>query len=175
MEIITAPEESQKDHEIILFLAGGISKCSDWQTKVLGKLSKRNVAGNILVCNPRRSNFAPQWVADKNITEEQIKWEFKYLSKMNLFTMYFDYSEESDQPICFYELGRYISQIMIKFPNDYQERIVISFNEKFKRKLDVIYQVALATDKKVIPNEVDPENHEEKIMEKINTLLKKKV
>ena len=58
--------------------------------------------------------------------------------------MYFDDSS-SDQPICFYELGRNIERMKQKFPNDWNNRIIISCNSNFKRYNDVVIQTELAT------------------------------
>lgn len=47
--------------------------------------------------------------------------------------MYFTNTEKSDQPICFYELGKYANR-----NND-----IISYQEGFKRALDVEFQMSI--------------------------------
>jgi hypothetical protein len=122
----------------IIFLAGGITNCSEWQDEVIKQLELINT--NFIVCNPRRKNFP---IDDSNAAQEQIEWEFNALEKCSIFTMYFDDSI-SDQPICFYELGRNIERMKQKFPADYKDRIIITCNPNFKRQQDVIIQTHLA-------------------------------
>ena len=63
--------------------------------------------------------------------------------------MYFASSEISDQPICMYELGRYISRMQMRFPGDWNTRILVSSEIGYKRIEDVRTQTALATNRKV--------------------------
>lgn len=125
-----------------LFLAGGITNCEDWQSKVLDELSKLQL-DNLLVFNPRRKDFD---VTDKNASRKQIEWEFKYLNDMDIFTMYFAKSENSVQPICMYELGRHLERMQHRFPKDWQNRIIIGIEDGYTRTQDVIIQSSLALD-----------------------------
>ena len=105
MKVITAVESyvpSEKD--ICVFLAGGITNCPNWQNEVIEELRKFKDTDSLVVFNPRRDNFP---IHDTNASQEQIAWEFKWLERMDIFSMYFSGSE-SDQPICMYELGRNI-------------------------------------------------------------------
>ena len=95
---------------------------------------------NLVVFNPRRENFP---IDDPNAAYEQIAWEFNWLQKMDVFTMYFS-EGDSDQPICLYELGRNIMTMMQRFPNDYAERIVVSYDKNYRRAQDVKIQTDLA-------------------------------
>lgn len=107
MKVITAIEEYKKEsYEVSCFLAGGISKCWEWQDaviKYLKEIDSKHLMHDLVLFNPRRANFP---INDPNASEEQICWEFKNLQKMDIFSMYFCGNTESDQPICFYELGR---------------------------------------------------------------------
>ena len=146
MKIIVAPEEYQlENNEIACFLAGGITGCPDWQSKVIDNFKKYDLRfpgqlDGLVLFNPRRSNFP---IDDPNAALEQITWEFNWLQQMDLFTMFFT-SGESDQPICMYELGRNICRMIDRFPNDYPERILISCDPEYKRAQDVEIQVNLA-------------------------------
>lgn len=124
---------------IKVFLAGGITKCEDWQSLTIEGLTKFNLP-NLLVFNPRRSNFD---VTDPFASQKQIEWEFKYLNNMDIFTMYFANSE-SVQPICMYELGRHIERMMHRFPSDWKNRIIIGIEKGYSRTQDVIIQTKLA-------------------------------
>ena len=148
MRVITAPDYIYpKNNEQLLFLAGGIQKCSEWQNEIIHELDKLDLP-DLVICNPRRENFP---IGNPNAAEEQIEWEFDALNDCDIFSMYFDESE-SDQPICMYELGRHLVRMQMKFPNDWMHRIVITANPKYKRYQDVIIQTkfATATSNKVI-------------------------
>jgi Ribonuclease G/E len=63
--------------------------------------------------------------------------------------MYFAASEKSDQPICMYELGRYVTRMQMRFPTDWIDRIIVSSEKGYKRIEDVRLQLAFATNNKV--------------------------
>lgn len=139
MKIITAIQNyQQKENQILCFLAGGITNCHEWQVEIIENL--KNI-DNLVIFNPRRKNFP---INNPNASLQQIKWQFYWLEQSDIFSMYFDDSV-SDQPICFYELGRNIERMKQKFPNDWNNRIIISCNSNFKRYNDVIIQTELAT------------------------------
>lgn len=149
MRIITAPnyyEPFTKD--IRVFLAGGITNCPNWQEEVIKQLEDNYVYDSLVVFNPRRENFP---IGDKTAAYTQIAWEFEMLEKCDIFSMYFS-SGDSDQPICMYELGRNILRIQTRFPTDWQDRIVISTEDGYRRKQDVLIQTGLATQGKVFVN-----------------------
>ena len=140
MKIITAPEEyNLQDGEISVFLAGGITNCPYWQNDIIERLKQFNT-DRLVVFNPRRENFP---INDPSASYKQIDWEFRALQKMDIFSMYFS-SGISDQPICMYELGRNLVKMQVRFPIDWKNRIVISTENGYKRKKDVIIQTELA-------------------------------
>ena len=150
MKLVTAPQNlADGDDCLKIFLAGGIQKCVDWQTNVANYLlGFKWGKDRIALINPRQPHFD---MNDPLAGEKQIKWEFKYLNMMDMFTMFFYGPTESDQPICFYELGRYIEVMKNKFPDDWQNRIVVTVCSEFKRREDVIVQTKLATSGEVEP------------------------
>lgn len=140
MKVITAPENYKiQPNDICCFLAGGISGCPDWQKEVIRILQSTSF-DDLVMFNPRRDTFDPN--ADESEIYEQIEWEFEYLNKIDIFSMYF--CKETIQPICMYELGRYIEVMKRRFPEDYIDRIIISVDPEYKRNLDVIVQANLA-------------------------------
>lgn len=145
MKIITAVEPYDRlDEDVCVFLAGGITNCPDWQGQVIEEAKKYDQKhpgwlDNMVLFNPRRPNFP---IGDPNATEEQIKWEYFWLERMDVFSMYFT-DGPSDQPICMYELGRNLARMMEKFDLDYDKRIVISVNPKYNRFQDVKIQTDL--------------------------------
>lgn len=144
MRVITAPEYYEKQpNDICVFLAGGITKCREWQKEVIEYLRQeyRHNNDNLVLFNPRRDNFP---INDPSAASEQITWEFNMLEQCDIFSIYFD-EGESDQPICMYELGRNICRMQMRFPTDWENRIIVSSDENYKRYNDVIMQKTLAT------------------------------
>ena len=142
MKVITAIEDYKPSpDDICVFLAGGITNCWEWQKELIKEL-KRNDEGyeNLVVFNPRRDDFP---IGDPNASREQIGWEFKWLERMDIFSMYFC-NDESDQPICMYELGRNIVRMQMRFPTDWQKRILVACEDGYKRENDVHIQTGLA-------------------------------
>lgn len=153
MRVITAPEPLDiKNDEIAVFLAGGITDCPDWQKEVIKLLSTHIDCTKLVVLNPRRENFP---IDDPNAVEEQITWEFNALEQMDIFSMYFC-SGNRDQPICMYELGRNICRMQMRFPADWEKRIIITQEQGYRRFADVRIQTILATGGLIEPVNVSP-------------------
>ena len=151
IQVITAPSiETPKFTSV--FLAGGITNCKEWQKEVIEELEFSAIS----VYNPRQEHFD---VSDKNASYNQILWEFERLEKMDIFSMYYC-NDNSDQPICMYELGRNILRMQNRFPSDWQRRIIISVEDGYRRKADVLIQTELATQNKVfVETNACPEMH----------------
>ena len=144
MRIITAPEPYiRQPKDITVFLAGGITNCWEWQDKVIEMLQNQIEVNldNLVVFNPRRKNFP---IDKPEESRKQIKWEFEMLEQCDIFSMYFC-AGESNQPICMYELGRNICRMQMKYPVDWDTRIVITTEDDYKRAKDVRIQTSLAT------------------------------
>lgn len=140
MRVITAPEKYiRQPNDITVFLAGGITNCWEWQDKAIELLNEKNL-DNLVIFNPRRKDFP---INDPNAAEEQIKWEFNMLEQCDIFSMYFC-AGESDQPICMYELGRNLCRMQMRFPSNWEMRIVVTVEEGYKREKDVDVQISLA-------------------------------
>lgn len=161
MKVITAAENYEKQEgDILCFLAGGITKCPDWQSEVIKQLQKFYDTEHLVVFNPRRENFP---IHDPNASYEQIKWEFEQLERMDIFSMYFAKSE-SVQPICMYELGRNLVRMEMRFPDDFKYRVIVGIESGYPRYNDVVIQTKLALDNecRVFHNQT-PEFHAELI------------
>lgn len=146
MRVITAVEQFQDDAKAVkCFLAGGITNCPDWQSQVIENLKAYDAKfpgelDDLVIFNPRRANFP---IDDPNASKEQIMWEFNWLEKMDIFSMFFT-GGDSDQPICMYELGRNIYRMQMMFRTTFHKRIVISCDPTYRRANDVKIQTALA-------------------------------
>lgn len=167
MIVITAPHLYIPKHDdITVFLAGGITGCRDWQKEVIDHLYKfvgRN-DNQVVVYNPRQENFN---INNPHAADDQITWEYQYLNQVNIFSMYFVGGDQI-QPICMYELGRYI-----KAYDDYQ---VISTEKDYIRKFDVACQVALTTKGLTAVNtDATPYTHAKAIFEVIEKVKERRV
>lgn len=146
-KLITSPfnrEFRESAVEKWVFLGGGIQKCPDWQSEIAAALDSHlgnDASESVIAFNPRQPNFN---MNDPLAGERQIRWEFRYLNVVDIFTMFFYGPTESDQPICFYELGRYVEVMKRRFPADWRNRIVISTSTRFRRFKDVVIQSKLA-------------------------------
>lgn len=165
MKIITAPEEYQlRSDEISVFLAGGITNCWNWQQSVLTQLSSSSyLTDHLVVFNPRRDNFP---IEDPDASRAQIEWEFKYLNQSNIFSMYFT-SGQSTQPICMYELGRYLEVNKLIHPS----KSIISVESGYVRENDVIIQSELALGRDIINRKATSQSHAKLIYEAYLDLL----
>ena len=190
MRVITAPEEYKiQDDEVTVFLAGGICGCENWQYDVIQKLKEiddkerregREGLDKLVLFNPRRENFP---IGDRLESWNQIKWEFNALERCNIFSMYFC-SGDSDQPICMYELGRNIVRMQQRYATDWYGRIIVSVEDGYKRKDDVVTQLSLAVGRKyeelglVVKSSEDKkflrENHVREIVEKYKRIVGEK-
>jgi hypothetical protein len=137
MRIVTAVEDLESLPRPIVFLAGGITNCPEWQKQVIVGLKNVQV-GTLL--NPRRENFP---IHDPNASKEQITWEYRGLHMADVFSMWFC-KGKSDQPICFYELGRYLA---LRQVDKQLDRVVIGVEEGFHRSQDVYIQTGLVNKK----------------------------
>ena len=111
-----------------VFLAGGITGCSNWQKDFCEYF--KGLPG-ITIYNPRRENFP---IEDSKVAEEQITWEYEKLKKAELIVMWF--TNSTIQPICLYELGRWI--------NSTHTPTVIGIEEGYERAQDVLIQTTLS-------------------------------
>lgn len=176
INLITAPNESLYDlpdypeEKLRIFLAGGITGCRDWQKECvewLDEILYNDNERNVLVYNPRRDIWD---MNNPSATYQQIKWEFRNLEKMDIFSMYFCTSDTSVGPMCFYELGRYICRMQMRFPNSWQKRIIISTDKGYSRADDVCYQTMFAGDGIRINENVTPKTHAWAILNAIHEL-----
>jgi hypothetical protein len=133
MKYIEAPNKHKGKSGIpTLFLGGGISSCKDWQSKLVEKLTDYNVT----IYNPRRNNFD---INNPKVSEEQIKWEHKYLHESNILVFYF--AQETLCPITLFELGAALERNIY---TTYKQDIIVYCEPEYSRKFDVELQIKLA-------------------------------
>lgn len=160
MLVIEAPTSifMSPTNSIHVFLGGGISDCKNWQEEVIEYLQQKEDTDDLVILNPRRKSFN---INDKSAANKQIEWEFNQLSHADIFSMYF-VNSDSVQPICFYELGRYLVRMQDRFPETYKNRIIVSVEDGFSREIDVKVQTSLALNEKITFAKT-PQEHAEAI------------
>jgi len=130
--IVEAPNEVfsvENAKNVKVFLAGGISNCSDWQGELINKLKN---FPKLTIYNPRRIEYPDD---NPKLDEEQITWEFIHLQNADLVVFWF--ASGSDNPITLYELGMWA--------NSRQGRpCIIGIDPTYSRQRDVMIQTALA-------------------------------
>ena len=129
--VVTAPDEYygvEWRKRPSLFLAGGITGCEVWQSKMIEAMKNDPV----IIYNPRRKHFD---ITNPSAAEVQIAWEFDKLLKATAVSFWF--SLGTSNPIVLYELGMW--------GNSREDRpIIIGMDDGYVRKQDVIIQTALA-------------------------------
>lgn len=126
MEYVEAPHEYAGSRPL-LFLAGGITGCPDWQADARQLLAGADIA----VANPRRAALP---IDDPGAAEEQIRWEFAHLRRADVVLFWFA-AGPSIQPIALYELGAHAANPA--------KRIVVGADPGYLRRPDVVIQVGL--------------------------------
>jgi hypothetical protein len=112
----------------VLFLAGGITGCPDWQSEAAAML--RDTPG-LTVLDPRRPAFD---LADPAAATEQITWEHTHLHRADVVLFWFA-PGGSVQPITLYELGVHATRGV---------PLAVGADPGYPRRLDVRVQLALA-------------------------------
>lgn len=123
---VESPQRYDGDRPLV-FLAGGISGCPDWQSQAYQLLADLPVA----VANPRRCNFP---IHDPDAAAEQIEWEHRHLERADLPLFWFPDSGPVPQPIALFELGAYV---------DSRKPIVVGCHPDYVRRADLEHQMRL--------------------------------
>ena len=116
----------------IIFLAGGITGCPNWQKELIDLLYLKDAT----LINPRRDNF--EWVPDSDEARKQIEWEHTYLNCSDFISFWFP--KETVCPITLYELGRWVGR----------KNILVGIHPKYSRKFDIQEQLRLAHEEQEI-------------------------
>jgi hypothetical protein len=109
-----------------VFLAGGITGCPDWQSKMVRLLKDTDLT----LLNPRRKSFD---MTDPQHSMLQIAWEHRHLFRASAILFWFP--KETLCPITLYELGRWAGER--------QKRIFVGAHPDYARRIDVVTQLAL--------------------------------
>jgi hypothetical protein len=147
MIVIEAPTKYVAQRgDILIFLGGGISNCPDWQKDILEILESRVTNDQVVILNPRRSDFDVSNIEDSAL---QIQWEYDQLDKADLVLFWFPC--ETVCPITLFELGKMVGR---------GQQIVVGCHPFYSRMFDVKYQLAIELpDLKVVDNIQDLASH----------------
>jgi len=127
MIYIEACEDWKKTpKQFVLFLAGGITGCPDWQQRMVKLLNDTDY----VLLNPRRADFP---IHDPDAANEQIIWEYDCLRKADVIQFWF--AKETIQPIVLYELGAWAAS---------NKPIFVGIHPEYSRRQDVEIQIKLA-------------------------------
>lgn len=113
-----------------IFLAGGITNCSDWQKELVSYLETEKV----VLINPRRKDFD---VSNPNMEREQIEWEHRHLNKVDIISFWFP--PETLCPITLFELADAVAMSQTKE----NLKIFVGCHPDYKRIRDVKIQLGL--------------------------------
>ena len=136
----------------LVFLAGGITGCPDWQTVARTELERHDGTGKphwpCTLLNPRRANFP---MDDPTAAPEQIAWEFEALRDADIVLFWF--CKETVQPIALFELGATMERHYYEDNEDESDtppekrwrgdKLVIGVEPGYPREPDVRLQTAL--------------------------------
>jgi hypothetical protein len=137
MKYIECPKAyrlNQFDSFPVIFLAGGITGCPDWQAEMMHALQDKDV----VILNPRRATF-PDFL-DIDLAHEQIQWEFNMMRRSTCISFWF--CAETIQPIVLYELGNWIMYMQMKPTGVLPETILIGVDPAYSRRIDIEEQIA---------------------------------
>lgn len=125
MLYIEAPAEISIEGDM-LFLAGGISGCPDWQHEAVSMLYHTPY----IVLNPRRKVFPAE---DRITKAEQVTWEHRGLRMANVIAFWFPPC--GVQPIALFELGAVIAM---------GKSISVGAHPAYRRRIDLELQLEVA-------------------------------
>lgn len=110
----------------MVFMAGGISNCPDWQDYAARQL--QTLDDDLVLINPRRHGFD---ITNENMTKDQIRWEHDALHKADAIMFWFPC--ETVCPITLFELGVHAGKVPL----------FVGTHPEYTRRLDVIEQLSL--------------------------------
>lgn len=126
MEYIEAPQKIPHRHEVeMMFMAGGITGCPDWQKEMTKMLADTGLT----LLNPRRADFP---IGNPDAAQEQIEWEYKALRESEAILFWFP--KETLCPIVLYELGAWSMA---------KKQIYVGVHPQYQRRQDVEIQTRL--------------------------------
>jgi len=140
MIYVEAPNTYEGDYYgPVIFLAGGITGCPDWQQYARGHFLQEKT--KCVLVNPRRAHF-PIW--DPTAAKKQIAWEHRELRHADAILFWFPC--ETICPIVLYELGAWSmtdKDIFVGVHPDYKRRQDVEIQTKLARpEVEIVYDLS---------------------------------
>jgi len=132
MQYVEAPGNIKNLAHPLVFLAGGITDCEDWQAVVREKLTGHGSPKGTLL-NPRRAEFP---IDNPDAAHEQIMWEHEALWMSDVITFWFA-GGPSVQPIVMFEYGCHLGRYSI---GGGPSKLLVGVHRNYKRRQDVLIQ-----------------------------------
>ena len=130
--LYTAPQplpESFDPAAPSVFIAGGISNCSDWQAEMVARMDHARFD----VINPRRYEGLAK---DGDEAAKQIRWEHHALDRVSACIFWFP--SETLCPITLFELGK-----MLVLCRQHRVELAIGWHRDYQRGFDLDVQIGL--------------------------------
>jgi len=115
----------------VVFLAGGITGCPDWQSDLIDLIK---CEGPFILANPRRV----LWDMSTD-SREQIAWEYAWLDRADIISFWFPC--ETLCPITLFELGDVGRRTMGK--SDSSPSLIVGAHPKYQHLFDIQQQMSL--------------------------------
>jgi hypothetical protein len=122
----------------VVFLAGGITGCPDWQTELIDLIEPELDPNQpYILANPRRL------VWDMNSdSNDQIAWEYMWLDRADIISFWFPH--ETLCPITLYELADVTRRVMIDQDSQGDRlELVVGAHSDYQRRYDIEKQSQL--------------------------------
>lgn len=132
MEVVTCPAVLTTQHrrtKVVIFVAGGISNCTNWQDDII-ELLRAGDSDDLVLVNPRRDDFD---ITNPDMSAQQITWEHAHLEAADEILFWFP--KETLCPITLFELGKYC--------RDDEKMIYVGCHPEYARKFDVEHQLKM--------------------------------
>jgi hypothetical protein len=123
---VEAPDRQGYGNMTVIFMAGGITGCPDWQQEMRDLLNETD----LVLLNPRRADFP---IGDSNAAKEQITWEYDHLRLADAILFWFP--REALCPIVLYELGAWAMT---------EKPLFVGVHPDYERRRDIEIQLGLA-------------------------------
>ena len=181
MNIIQSPNKfisNDNFNRIFIYLSGSTTNNSNWQKDLIEHI-KNNIQkysienqDKIVLFNPRKENIN-NMVNEEEI-KEQIKWENENIKKSDIFTVFLDETELSNDIKVFYELGRNIKAFQEIYNDSINDHFLICYKKGYKQPTYLKEQINNDTKNLLQPIEINEiSEYGELVLKKIENLYKK--
>ena len=181
MIIIQSPNKfisNDNFNRIFIYLSGSTINNSNWQKDLIdyirNNIQKYRIEkqDKIVLFNPRKENNN-NMVSEEEI-KEQIKWENENIKKSDIFTIFLDETELSNDIKVFYELGRNLKLFQEIYNDSINEHFLICYKKGYKQSTYLKEQINNDTKNLLKPIEINEiSEYGELVLKKLKIYIKK--